>query len=206
MDMFTFNDNWVLPKVHYCLVGASIFFLAISLPCFVFCIALEPGYLEKKYDFKLLVQQFLEEDRDLGLLCTYCQVVKSPTSFHCQLCNKCVELFDHHCPFINNCLGMRNYKYFLTFILSYFLFLLSLALECIRNYYDQRVDRQHYVEWIDYAVFIMIGLSLPVVSFQLASQVKQLCTSRHRLIEIQSDQGSQDTEAPLIMNTTINSS
>jgi hypothetical protein len=79
------------------------------------------------------VQEFLEKERDLMNLCTYCRLIKSETSFHCLMCNRCVELFDHHCPFINNCLGLSNYKYFLLFILSYFIFLVTVSLELIRN-------------------------------------------------------------------------
>ncbi len=37
---------------------------------------------------------------------------------------------------MNNCLGLRNYKYFLVFILFYFLFLLMVTVEVFRNIAD----------------------------------------------------------------------
>ena len=55
---------------------------------------------------------------DLENFCFYCKVIKSMRTFHCQVCGKCVEKFDHHCIYINNCLGYRNHKYFFLFLLS----------------------------------------------------------------------------------------
>ncbi len=122
---------WVLE--HYIFVYTSIFCFAIIVPTFVLSVAIDPGHLVQKYEFTELVKEFIDQERDLMNLCTYCRLIKSETSFHCLMCGRCVELFDHHCPFINNCLGLNNYKYFLLFILSYFLFLVSVSLELIRN-------------------------------------------------------------------------
>lgn len=140
------NDTEILKVILY---YASITFLAVALPAFILAASLDPGYLKKKFDFVNLVQEFLEADKDLMNLCTYCQIIKSETSFHCQFCNKCTELFDHHCPFINNCLGLNNYKYFLVFILSYFLFLMVVTFEVIRNEIDYFRDGgpHQYFQW-----------------------------------------------------------
>lgn len=132
LEMFFLHPQ-LLPLMHYILVIFSLVCFLFFVPTFVMASVMDAGHLEKKEDFLRLVSNFIDNEKDLMNLCTYCEVIKSETSFHCLFCGKCTELFDHHCPFINNCLGYRNYKFFLIFIFSYFLFLVALSAEVVRN-------------------------------------------------------------------------
>lgn len=56
------------------------------------------------------------EYADPNHLCPECEVVRTERSRHCNICNRCIERFDHHCPWINNCVGIRNHGYFYLYI------------------------------------------------------------------------------------------
>lgn len=105
-------------------VGISfcIILFAISFASFLASIFITPGYMTAKFDFVELVDTFLENNIHLDNLCVFCQIIKGERSFHCTICNKCSDNYDHHCPFIDNCLGTRNHKYFLIFVFSYLIY------------------------------------------------------------------------------------
>ncbi|XP_059849399.1 palmitoyltransferase ZDHHC1-like, partial [Hypanus sabinus] len=50
--------------------------------------------------------------------CPLCEVKVCRNSHHCKRCKKCVGHFDHHCKWLNNCVGGRNYRYFLSCVIS----------------------------------------------------------------------------------------
>jgi palmitoyltransferase ZDHHC9/14/18 len=49
--------------------------------------------------------------------CVTCQMIRPPRSSHCALCSNCVSILDHHCPLLSTCIGMRNYRFFVLFLL-----------------------------------------------------------------------------------------
>jgi len=122
-----------LPNLHFGLIWSSLMCFVIALPTFMLAALLDPGYIKSKYNFIELVDKLLDEGLHLDNLCVYDEIIRSETSFHCTICNKCVEKFDHHCPFINNCLGARNHNLFLVFIFTYTSFVILVFVETIRH-------------------------------------------------------------------------
>lgn len=63
--------------------------------------------------------------------CNSCYIYRPPRTSHCYDCNSCVERFDHHCPWIGTCVGKRNYKYFVSFLVSLAFLLLFAQIQVI---------------------------------------------------------------------------
>jgi len=137
----------------------------------------EPGYLKPKFDFVWLVDKFLDNNIHLDNLCVFDEVIKSENSFHCTICNRCSDNYDHHCPFIDNCLGTRNHKYFLLFLISYFIYSLLVIGGAIWKFYDiatrGRGDLGGDTYWA-IILLCLIVLPMPVLLFQLSEQCRNL--------------------------------
>jgi DHHC palmitoyltransferase len=130
-----------------------------------------PGYIEKKYDYIKLVDKSLEFQISLDNFCSYDEVMKTETSFHCHTCGRCVEQFDHHCPFINNCLGYRNHKYFAMFVFLYAAFLVVVLLETLRHFAEVCIDLKSdgpncfNTEKYMFVVLLLVALNLPIIFY-----------------------------------------
>eukprot|EP01017_Pseudomicrothorax_dubius_P042575 TRINITY_DN6974_c0_g1_i5.p1 TRINITY_DN6974_c0_g1~~TRINITY_DN6974_c0_g1_i5.p1 ORF type:complete len:209 (-),score=21.22 TRINITY_DN6974_c0_g1_i5:34-660(-) len=48
--------------------------------------------------------------------CYTCGISKAENTYHCKMCNVCIEGFDHHCPWTGKCIGKGNLKAFYAFI------------------------------------------------------------------------------------------
>ena len=68
----------------------------------------------------------LLETFDPESLCPFCQVIRLPQSRHCNICNQCVERYDHHCPWVGNCVGRTNHS-------SFYLHLILIVIYCVAS-------------------------------------------------------------------------
>lgn len=48
--------------------------------------------------------------------CIECYIYRPLRAIHCQICNHCVEKYDHHCPWLGVCIGKYNYRYVILYI------------------------------------------------------------------------------------------
>ena len=63
--------------------------------------------------------QYFPKDRvHCEYYCTECNHGVHSNTKHCNRCGICVDGFDHHCVWLNVCIGKRNYKLFISTVLS----------------------------------------------------------------------------------------
>lgn len=77
-------------------------------------------------------------------MCPDCEVLRTPRSKHCAICNRCVERFDHHCPWLNNCVGIYNHNPYLIFIMSLLTVLLLIVASCLTMIFDECQPHLHH--------------------------------------------------------------
>jgi len=129
-----------IPRVPYALptyqswgksfIMGIVLLFAFNATFFFTCLISDPG-THKRSKEKLidLLSKVGCED-----LCAVCEIIHTPTTRHCVICNQCIEHYDHHCPWINNCIGTKNHNSFLIFLIinliqfSIYLFLNSIVL------------------------------------------------------------------------------
>lgn len=115
------NHNVILTWIIACLTP----FIALS---FFIASALDPGYLRQKHNFMDLLSKIHPCE-----MCPDCEVLRTPRSRHCAICNRCVERFDHHCPWLNNCVGVRNHSAFLVYLISLSCCLIAIIASCLET-------------------------------------------------------------------------
>ena len=98
----------------------------------------DPGYLEKMptFDFVTMLETF-----ENSCICPECEVIRTPRSRHCNLCNRCVDRFDHHCPWVNTCIGRGNFHFYYAFLVTLSLFLCcTLVASAVSLFLDWNYD------------------------------------------------------------------
>lgn len=95
----------IFPKVNN--VPIKLLCLSFFVLSLFFCSVAKfrnPGHLKKDPSINFLD---LLEEFEANCICPECEIIRTPRSRHCNICQVCVDRFDHHCPWINNCVGIR---------------------------------------------------------------------------------------------------
>jgi len=89
----------------------------------------DPGIIQRPSSIeRLILNKELNLNRmtpniqvnDILVKCKYCitcDMIRPPRSSHCSICSNCISIYDHHCPFLSTCIGMRNYRFFIFFLI-----------------------------------------------------------------------------------------
>lgn len=116
------------------LLGAfAVMLLAVALAALWLAACTEPGIIPRQDPKRAFagtgerpnrIEQIVNGVKVSLRWCNTCEIYRPPRAKHCAYCNNCVLRFDHHCPWVSNCVGLRNYKYFVCFVV--FTFMLTL--------------------------------------------------------------------------------
>ena len=83
-----------------------------------------PGFIER--DPSSTQTELLANFR-VNELCFECGVISLPRSYHCNVCKRCVERYDHHCPWVNSCIGSHNHSYFIIFVFFQLVYIICIV-------------------------------------------------------------------------------
>lgn len=98
--------------------------------------------------------------------CNACQFHRPPRSVHCDICNYCIEEFDHHCIWLNHCIGRRNYRFFFAFIVFQTIDLILSIAMCTWSVKDAE-DSIIALTILLISIGLLVLLTLPVLSLMV---------------------------------------
>ncbi|CAO3648506.1 unnamed protein product [Cunninghamella echinulata] len=180
----------------------------IAMSTFYKAVLIDPGFLNNQLSFdeqREIIMNLADEYKlDQRHFCITCMAKKPLRSKHCKRCGRCVAKFDHHCPWIFNCIGLKNHRYFIMFLISMEICIISFITLTYRYLDDysstipstslneSKVDDDetylkcnlgtticNYFEYDSFTLSLAIWVSIQLiwVSMLLVVQLYQICIS-----------------------------
>lgn len=114
VSVFIFEVLIVLPEVEK---RQNVIYTHIVLGTFVFFNIL--GNLAKVILTETSTKRIMLPSllKPLWHFCSMCEANAPPRTHHCDRCNCCILKRDHHCAFAGRCIGLKNFRFFLVFLL-----------------------------------------------------------------------------------------
>lgn len=175
------NHNREQASIILLVIACGLFL--IQLVFYSLTVMLDPGCVQKQPNFLRLLKRLIAENFHLDYVCVPCETLRPVEADHCNYCNRCVQKFDHHCIFVNNCVGYRNHKWFLMFLISFTLYLVSVVAHSLLMIVYYSVDAYSYnqsywvlLNWILQIVLLVCAtLHAPLLYLQIKTQTGKLC-------------------------------
>ncbi|CAG9331814.1 unnamed protein product [Blepharisma stoltei] len=200
ISFFLFIADYLWCNVTIALPLLSAIFYIASIVFYLLTSLSDPGIIPRKKVFQALgdvpkeftAEVFFTEFGHLHKFCTTCEIYRPPRAHHCARCDNCVEDFDHHCPYVNNCIGLRNYVYFVLFVLNLlFLGLIDMSGFMIFLFYkagDNDYNKRSFIEQKEVIAAIIAILTVASLVFTILVTILclfhfSLCISGETTVE-----------------------
>jgi hypothetical protein len=114
--IYLFLRIFIKKKFNFVLIlFYDIYFILFSLNFIILCF-INPGIPKNKKNLNI---EILKKDY---IQCHLCNNIvfkdNDYITFHCMICDCCIEDFDHHCQYATKCIGKNNKIYFYIWLIS----------------------------------------------------------------------------------------
>ena len=120
---------FVIPLTVYINTPSSITCATINIINYISNICLlvyggftDPGIIDKNNEYRgrNIERRVIKVNKNGYMVkfvyCSKCFHFYPPRTYHCKICDNCVERLDHHCLWMGRCVGKRNYRFFYFFL------------------------------------------------------------------------------------------